>query len=418
MPERTGFVSTRFAGTDGVSLEAAKWAEVLWKDKHVSFWYGGKLDTDPGVSYCVPEAHFEHPEIAWINHNIWGGNYRSRKVSERIHDVANYLKGTLYRFVEEYELTLLVFQNVLSIPMHIPLGIASTEFLAETHLPAVAHHHDFYWERSRFQRSAINDYLEKCFPPRIPELQHAVINQTARDELAWRKGISSMLVPNVFDFANAPPPVDDYTRNLREDIGLKPGDIMVLQPTRIVPRKGIEHAIQLLHLLHDDRFKLVISHAAGDEGMEYFNMIDELARSRDVDIRYISDRIGEKRQIDIRGRQTYTLWDLYPHADLVTYPSLYEGFGNAFLEACYFRKPIVINRYPVFERDIEPLDFDMLAFDGFPTSRLVPRIRRVLEDEGYRQEMVEHNYQVAAKYFSYEVLHRKLRSLISIKQVL
>jgi lactate dehydrogenase-like 2-hydroxyacid dehydrogenase len=26
---RVGFISTRFAGTDGVSLEAAKWAEVL-----------------------------------------------------------------------------------------------------------------------------------------------------------------------------------------------------------------------------------------------------------------------------------------------------------------------------------------------------------------------------------------------------
>ena len=43
-PLHIGFVSTRFAGTDGVSLESAKWAQVLWDLKYVSYWYAGKLD--------------------------------------------------------------------------------------------------------------------------------------------------------------------------------------------------------------------------------------------------------------------------------------------------------------------------------------------------------------------------------------
>ena len=46
--QRIGFVSTRFAGTDGVSLESAKWAKVLWDHRHTSYWYAGKLDRDPG----------------------------------------------------------------------------------------------------------------------------------------------------------------------------------------------------------------------------------------------------------------------------------------------------------------------------------------------------------------------------------
>ncbi|MEE8452071.1 MAG: hypothetical protein V3R99_09160, partial [Thermoguttaceae bacterium] len=61
MPRTTqniGFVSTRFAGTDGVSLESAKWAQLLWDYGHVSHWYAGKLDRDPGVSMLVPEAYF------------------------------------------------------------------------------------------------------------------------------------------------------------------------------------------------------------------------------------------------------------------------------------------------------------------------------------------------------------------------
>ncbi len=37
-PQRIGFISTRFAGSDGVSLEAAKWARVLQADQHECFW--------------------------------------------------------------------------------------------------------------------------------------------------------------------------------------------------------------------------------------------------------------------------------------------------------------------------------------------------------------------------------------------
>ena len=35
-PRRIGFVSTRFYGTDGVSLEAWKWARILAEQGHCS----------------------------------------------------------------------------------------------------------------------------------------------------------------------------------------------------------------------------------------------------------------------------------------------------------------------------------------------------------------------------------------------
>ncbi len=72
MAERVGFISTRFAGTDGVSLESAKWAEVLWDHQHFSFWYAGRLDRAPDISMCVPEAYFGHPANQWIQDRVWG----------------------------------------------------------------------------------------------------------------------------------------------------------------------------------------------------------------------------------------------------------------------------------------------------------------------------------------------------------
>jgi hypothetical protein len=39
-----GFISTRLAGTDGVSLETAKWAEILEEMGYACFYFPGELD--------------------------------------------------------------------------------------------------------------------------------------------------------------------------------------------------------------------------------------------------------------------------------------------------------------------------------------------------------------------------------------
>jgi glycosyltransferase involved in cell wall biosynthesis len=413
MGKNFGFVSTRFAGTDGVSLESAKWAEVLWEDRHISYWYAGLNDRHPGISMCVPEAHFGHPEVAWINARVWGQTRRGRLVSKRLRVLADYLKSTLYRFVERFHIDVLVPENALTIPMNLPLGLAITEFIAETGIPTIAHHHDFYWERTRFSISAVSDLLDTAFPPRLPTLAHTVINAAAQEQLSLRKGVGSLVIPNVFEFEKPPPEPDEWSNDVRSEIGLSEDDIFILQPTRIVPRKGIEHAIKLVSMLGDSRYKLVISHDAGDEGYEYKHMLEELAREEQVELRFIGDRVSEVRQYDGQGRKLYTLWDLYPHADLVTYPSTYEGFGNALLEAIYFKKPVVINRYSIFVEDIAPKGFRLAEIDGFITRQVVEEVRRLLGDATYRREVTEHNYRVANRYYSYSVLKRSLRTILT-----
>lgn len=362
---------------------------------------------------CVPEAHFGHPEVIWINERIWGQTRRSPLVSRRIRELADYLKGTLYKFVQTFGIDVLVPENALTIPMHVPLGIALTEFIAETGIPTIAHHHDFYWERTRFSISAVQDYLDFAFPCRLPSIAHTVINAAAQQQLSLRKGVGSLVTPNVFEFEKPPPEPDEYSSDVRKEIGLAEDDIFILQPTRIVPRKGIEHAIKLVSMLNDSRYKLVISHDAGDEGFEYKHMLEELAREEEVALIFIGDRVSEVRQYDSKGRKLYTLWDLYPHADLVTYPSTYEGFGNALLEAIYFKKPVVINRYSIFIEDIEPKGFKLAVIDGFITRQVTDQVRRLLSDEAYNRAVVEHNFAVANRFYSFSVLRRSLRTVLT-----
>ena len=239
MSKNIGFISTRFAGQDGVSLESAKWAEVLWEDRHISYWYSGQSDRDPDISFVVPEAYFGFPENKWINERIWGTGFRDRFISARIRELADYLKTTIYRFVKKYDIDIVIPQNCLAIPMHLPLGIALTEFLSETQIPAIAHHHDFFWERTRFSVNSVPEYLDMSFPPKFGNMRNVVINQEAQEQLALRKGLSSLVIPNVFDFDNPPDQVDDYSSDVREELGLSKDDFFILQPTRVVPRKEL-----------------------------------------------------------------------------------------------------------------------------------------------------------------------------------
>jgi len=412
MSKNIGFVSTRFAGTDGVTMESSKWAAVLRRNGHKCFWFAGQLDRIPENSFLVPEAYFKHEGNEWLNNQIFGKKSRNSAVTDSIHGLKTFLKLKLNEFIDKFKIDLLIAENALTIPMHVPLGIAITETVAETLIPTIAHHHDFYWERVRFSINAVGDYLRMAFPPRLYNLEHVVINSAAQEELALRSGISSVIIPNVLDF-ECPPQVDNHrTQRFRDSLGLTPGDVIILQPTRIVQRKGIEHAIDLVRELKSSRYKLVISHEAGDEGYEYAKWVKSEAGSHGVDLRIVKARIADPLNDRESCNRGLTLWDVYPHADFITYPSLYEGFGNAFLEAVYFKKPLLINRYGTFVRDIEPQGFDLAVMDGYLTKKTVKKVKEVLKSPVRRREMVDHNYEIARRYYSYTVLEQRLAAIL------
>jgi len=62
--------------------------------------------------------------------------------------------------------------------------------------------------------------------------------------------------------------------------------------------------------------------------------------------------------------------------------------------------------------DIEPKGFRVIAMDGVVTKKVAQEVMRVIDDEEYCHHMVEHNYELATKFFSFSVLRRKLRALI------
>ncbi len=406
-----GFISTRFQGTDGVSLETEKWAQILEKENITCCYFAGELDRPEERSYLVPEAHFSHPEIRTIYNNCFGTMKRDRATTQKIHKIKSKLKDHLYRFIDKFNIDCLVPENALTIPLNIPLGIAVTEVISETGIPAIAHHHDFFWERKHFTTNAVWEYLNMAFPPHLPSIRHVVINSSQDNQLSLRTGISPTIIPNVMHFESPPPIPDDYAADIRKALGVADDETLVLQPTRIVKRKGIEHAIELVRRL-GSKAKLVISHASGDEGYDYARRLRNYSDLMNVDTIFASDIIGDKRGRTPDGRKIYTLADIYHYADLVTYPSNIEGFGNAFLEAIYFLKPIVVNNYSIYATDIKPKGFDVIEIDGYVNEEAMLRTREVLQNAELREKMTHHNYETAKRYYSYTVLDLRLKSIL------
>ena len=408
---RIGFVATRLAGSDGVSLEVAKWTSVLTKLGHECFFFAGESEWPAERSYVVSEAHFELPAIRQLNVDLFDDYRRSPETSAKIAQLKNHIKGHLYAYCKKFDLEMLIVENALSLPMNVPLGLALTELIAETGIPTIGHHHDFTWERQRYAVSAAEDYLSASFPPTLHSIHHVVINSFAERQLALRTGVSSTLIPNVMDFEAPPTQADSYADDLRAELEIPQGAHFLLQPTRIVPRKRIEQAIELTRRL-ENHSVLVITHHSGDEGSNYENYLREYARLLNVNVRFAAARFAPQRGTNPRGEKIYSLEDAYRQTDLVTYPSLVEGFGNAFLETLYYCRPIVMSSYEIFKTDIQPKGFHVITFEDFVSDDCVLSARQVLEDPTWAAEMTEHNYNLGKRHYSFSVLERALESLI------
>ena len=122
---------------------------------------------------------------------------------------------------------------------------------------------------------------------------------------------------------------------------------------------------------------------------------------------------------DNPNKKIFSLWDSYVYADFVTYPSIWEGFGNQLLEAVFAKLPLVVYEYPVYKADLKSSGFNLVSLgdqikgkdkNGLLTieqkkiKSAADKIIELLLDNKKRQQMVNHNYSIAKNNYSYDVL--------------
>lgn len=405
---RVGYINFRIAGNDGVSLEASHWRDILEVMGAKVYFIAGELDQK---GLLIPELHFSHPDVYKIHEMVISNNVNYKKVEAEIFALSGKIEGILRQEFRQLDIDQLIVSNVFSLPIHLSLAVALERLINEFKIPTISRNHDFWWERQRYLKSHCFEFFQRWFPPESQFIKHVTINSLAQKELKKRTGIQSLVIPDTFDFNSKLNILDDYSSNWRRDFNIKEDDLVFLQATRIIPRKNIEASIELVKKLNDARIILILVGQTGDEGDDYLERLKFKAKKAHIRVRFIRNKVKSEREI-INGERIYTLWDCFNNCNLSTYPSIFEGFGNQFLEAVYFKKPIFVNRYSVFKADIEPLGFEVIKInDGQVTQTSVDQIRSLLNNPAQIQKQVNKNFEIAKKYFSYEATAQKLMKL-------
>jgi len=446
-----GICHYRIGDTDGVSLEMEKWKVALERLGHRVHLCGGDLGKAEG--FLIEELYHHRENIERIHRNAFDRltDYESESILEReIFESANRIEQDLCSFIDEFSLDLLIPNNIWSIGVNLPAAIAFARVVRKRRIPAIAHHHDFYWETFRGMTptcAVVHRIAREYVPPKDPLVTHVVINSLVQDELRKRNEVDSSVVPNVFDFAGEPWGIDEYNRDFREAIGVAENDIIVLQATRIVERKGIELAIDLVkelgkpsniaelqqNGLYDgrqfdkgSRVVLILAGYAEDKTGNYLARLKRKTEQARIEARFIADRVRSRRE-KRNGECLYSLWDCYVFADLATYPSLFEGWGNQLLEAIHAKIPLVIFEYPVYGADIQEKGFHVISLGNevkgtdesglrFVSEAVVRRATEkaieVLTNSSARQAMVDRNLDLGREHYSLESLEKRLDNII------
>ena len=100
--QRVGIISTRLAGTDGVSLETAKWVKVLASLGYECFYFAGESEWPEDRTYLLPEAHFNQPAINELNHDLFDDFHRLKETSSGVSRLKKHIKAHLHKFIDQF----------------------------------------------------------------------------------------------------------------------------------------------------------------------------------------------------------------------------------------------------------------------------------------------------------------------------
>ncbi|MDN5332814.1 MAG: mannosylglucosylglycerate synthase [Sphaerochaeta sp.] len=448
-----GMIHFKTGDTDGVSLEMDKWRDVFLSEGHTVHYCCGQPPMQDNQCTVLPSLSYFREEARALNRGTFDNleDFGSESAYEKtMENEVLTLTKELLSWIDSITLDVLIVENIWSVGLHPAAAIALENVIHERRLHVLAHHHDFYWERVTPIRLTCNSAMriaDQYLPPHGGQYAHVVINSKAQKALAERKGINSNIIPNVFDFSKGPWEIDTYNSDFREAFGINEHDVLLLQATRVVKRKGIELAIDFAQILtkkleayngkalyngkifsEASKVVLVLAGSIENDAGAYLAQLKERARSQHVNLLWIGEHIEHTRTKKEEAK-IYSLWDAYAHADMVTYPSYWEGWGNQLLEAVVAKLPIVLFPYEIYNSDIKKSGFSMielgdresLSWDTQGLAQL-PSVQieqaaiaacTVLFDRHARLDMVESNFKIGQESFSLETLSTLLKPYVT-----
>ena len=162
-----------------------------------------------------------------------------------------------------------------------------------------------------------------------------------------------------------------------------------------------------------------------NEDSPYYNKLLNYANEKNVTVVLANDKVNHARSFE-NNLKKYSLWDAYTQCDIVTYTSLLEGWGNQFIEALVAKKIIVNYQYPVYEKDILPLNFKTidlgnkhsiknngltLVDENITSNAVNEALALILNEKAYSQNVTS-NFTIGKKNLSLSALETLLKLIV------
>lgn len=333
-----GVVSFRLGEADGVSVTASHWTEALRRLGFLVRTVAG----DGRADRLLP----------WLGLRPGSGRPSARELDAALAGV-----------------DLVVVENLCSLPLNPEATGVLSECLRGR--SAILHHHDLPWQRERFAHI-------RGWPPDDHAWVHVTINDLSRRDLAAR-GIRAITVYNGF-----PEEGLGRRRATRRALRIRPGSLLVLQPTRAIARKNIRAGVALAESLEATYWLT----GPAEEG--YGPKADGI--------------LAEARCPVRRGLLAgFTMADAYAAADAIVLPSSWEGFGCPVIESALHRRPLAVADYPV------AAELGRFGFRWFPVDDPWPLRTWLRHRDG---GLIEHNLALARTHFSLGALSARLADVL------
>jgi hypothetical protein len=465
---RVGVIHSIIGKNDGVSIVVDQSVKAMLEHMHIPL---GNIFFLCALSPA--RFHVETDEVFWHKNDInamivknYSGN-PPKEMDSLIMERSLYAKAVIASFVKKHKIDLLIAHNT-SHPYNFITAVGLGLFMEEKKggkPDVIVWWHDSFLERPKFKNpnTVVSKYL-KYLPgiyakgmifinSKQPELARGYFKSLGMGDVDHFLKRQTCVIPNTYESnwkwkiekweggAFVFPPQDSYNKSFFDDVGLtgwlkKRGirledSSILLQHTRIVPRKKIETAIDLAFALHG-KFKsagrekcvvLLVSGHSGDEQEKYKDFLKRYFKEKkglhpgcNVLLLFGESIILPEKEI-IVDKKYYRFQDIASIVASVggigTYFSEMEGYGNNLLEMIGAGLPAVVNRYDVFQSDIEPLGFDLPSISGGRLSQgAVNKAYELLTDIKKRNALVKHNLEVLGKKLGHRLISRKLSKII------
>lgn len=441
------FVHYRVGERDGVGLEIAKRAKCFEK-LGVDVYYLTGYD---GLSYKNSFVVKEIDIRTNLNRFLREIFFKERVFDESVvinlyYHLENKIHKKIQRVFDELKPNLVFVHNMFSHAFNLPATTALINVLDHEQSKTVVVNHDFWFERKILLKPKYffaREILQSLPPSRPYFLKQQVINSSAQKQLFKRRGIKAEVIGDYFDFSKPMAKHDHYNSDFSDAFGIGENDLIILHATRITVRKAIENAIYLAHFLEkmlkkiaplkvngkeftkDSRVVLFLPNFIEVDANLYYKSLVLLAEKLKVKAVFAGDRFMPERQ-KTAGLKKYGFWESYLFADLITYTSFWEGFGNQFLEAIAFKKLPVVFEYPVFKADIKKEGYQYVSLgdkirrrDGFhfikqdTIKEAALRALMILKNKKRLKEMVETNFKIARSLHDQSLLLEDLKEILN-----